>query len=755
MTKTEEKTLVILAGGKSRRMGRDKTFLPYRGTTFLEYLVGRARGSFDRILVAAGTRSHGQEIRQRLASMEQVEIIEDLWEGLGPMGGLLSVFEQAQVNSFVTVAVDIPEADMQVLAALLEKVRSASDRGTPRPYGAVMFSFDRRYIETCAAAYHRQAVGPMRAALERKEFSIRKALGEEGILVLGTEQLQEICPGITRESLQRSFRNVNTSEELQELKKAQQPRIPAAPEILAPAGTWDALQAAVNAGCDAVYLGGQMFGARAYAGNFDQGTLIRALDHCHLFGVRIYMTVNTLLKESEIGELIPYMEPYYQAGLDSVIVQDVGVIRMLREAYPKLPLHGSTQMSISSACGAELLRSLGLTRVVPARELTLEEIRKIREQVDIEIETFVHGAMCYAYSGKCLFSSFLGGRSGNRGRCAQPCRQLYDMGNGTREYCMSMKDMCTLSILPRLVDAGIHSFKIEGRMKNPVYVGATTRAYRKARDRYLELLASDPEAKDGWESLSAKAREDYLSFAGELTEQMQDIYNRGGFHAGYYDPLPLQGKDQDGSSFRREKGPEMISRERPNHTGILVGQVEQKKGPEVRVRLIRGVRPHDVLEILPAEVELTSGEGGKAGEILRLKGRELQRIKPGMQVYRTRNNTLIRSIEQEILEPEKKITARARVTARIGEPLQIVITGSDAIQITVTGGIVEPASGKPASAPVIREKMKKTGGTHVALDVECELDEQAFIPMSMLNELRRQAVDAYKEAVCRQYRYED
>ena len=320
---------------------------------------------------------------------------------------------------------------------------------------------------------------------------------------------------------------------------------------------------------------------------------------------------------------------------------------------------------------------------------------------------------------------------------------------------MSMKDMCTLSILPELVDAGIHSFKIEGRMKNPVYVGATTRAYRMARDRYLELLASDPEAKDGWESLSAKAREDYLSFAGELTEQMQDIYNRGGFHAGYYEPLPLQGKDQDGSSFRREKGPEMISRERPNHTGILVGQVEEKKGPEVRVRLIRGVRPQDVLEILPAEVELTSGEAGKAGEILRLKGRELQRIRPGMQVYRTRNNTLIRSIEQEILELEKKITARARVTARIGEPLQIVITGSDAIQITVTGGIVEPASGKPASAPVIREKMKKTGGTHVALDVECELDEQAFIPMSMLNELRRQAVDAYKEAVCRQYRYED
>jgi len=196
------------------------------------------------------------------------------------------------------------------------------------------------------------------------------------------------------------------------------------PEILAPAGTEEAMKAAVNAGCDAVYLGGNLFSARAFAGNFDEEAVLRTLDHCHLFGVKVYMTVNTLLKDEETQVLAEYMRPFYQAGLDGVIVQDPGVVRILRREFPDLHLHGSTQMSIASASGARFLKAQGLTRVVPARELTLQEIRQIRDEVEIEIESFVHGAMCYAYSGKCLFSSYLGGRSGNRGRCAQPCRQL-------------------------------------------------------------------------------------------------------------------------------------------------------------------------------------------------------------------------------------------------------------------------------------------------------------------------------------------
>ena len=211
------------------------------------------------------------------------------------------------------------------------------------------------------------------------------------------------------------------------------------PEILAPAGTKEALSAAVNAGCDAVYLGGDLFSARAFAGNFSEEDLIKSLDYCHLFDIKIYMTVNTLMKQSEILSLEDYMRTFYNAGLDGVIIQDMGAAMVLKEAFPLLDLHASTQMSISSEYGARLLKSMGFTRIVPARELSLKEIRKIKENSDIEIESFVHGAMCYACSGKCLFSSFMGGRSGNRGRCAQPCRQCYEIigsrQQDSRQFC--------------------------------------------------------------------------------------------------------------------------------------------------------------------------------------------------------------------------------------------------------------------------------------------------------------------------------
>ena len=353
----------------------------------------------------------------------------------------------------------------------------------------------------------------------------------------------------------------------------------ALPELLSPAGSYEGMLAAFGAGADAVYAGGRQFGARAYAGNFDRQELIAALDFCHLFDIKVYMTVNTLLKESEIAQLSRYMDPFYRAGLDGVIVQDTGVIRVLKDAFPDLPLHGSTQMSICSVYGARLLKEQGLKRVVPARELSLEEIKTIREQSDIEIESFVHGAMCYAYSGKCLFSSFLGGRSGNRGRCAQPCRQCYDMGHSVREYSMSMKDLCTLGVLPQLIDAGIHSFKIEGRMKNPSYVAGTVRAYKTARDRYLEMKRQN--GGSSWEELPEAVRKEYRTFSGQMTLQMQDIYNRGGFHTGYYFP------DQN-CAFRGEKGLSMISTNRPNHIGCKVGTISKVRGPEVEIQLEDG-----------------------------------------------------------------------------------------------------------------------------------------------------------------------
>ena len=241
-------------------------------------------------------------------------------------------------------------------------------------------------------------------------------------------------------------------------------------EILAPAGSMDSLKAAVCAGADAVYIGGTRFGARAYAKNLTETELLGAIDYVHIHGRRIYLTVNTLLKEAEIGQLYDYLLPYYLEGIDGVIVQDIGVVAYLRQYFPKLPIHASTQMTITGEDGAAFMKEKGITRVVPARELSLPEIRRMKEKTGLEIECFVHGALCYCYSGQCLLSSMIGGRSGNRGQCAQPCRLPY-RAEGEREAdLMSLKDLCTIEMLPELIEAGIDSFKIEGRMKQPDYV---------------------------------------------------------------------------------------------------------------------------------------------------------------------------------------------------------------------------------------------------------------------------------------------
>lgn len=257
-------------------------------------------------------------------------------------------------------------------------------------------------------------------------------------------------------------------------------------ELLAPAGDFACFQAAVNAGADAVYLGGGQYGARAYANNFTLEELQKALRIAHLFGRKIYLTVNTLVKEQEFADLIPYIQPLYEAGLDGVIIQDMGVLQCLCENFPRLELHASTQMAITGIYGAAYLKKLGVCRVVPARELSLDEIRDIKKETGLEIECFVHGAMCYAYSGQCLFSSILGGRSGNRGRCAGPCRLPYTDSRGKKQYPLSLKDLYTLPMLPELIQAGVDSFKIEGRMKSPEYVAGVTAIYRKYLDLYLE-----------------------------------------------------------------------------------------------------------------------------------------------------------------------------------------------------------------------------------------------------------------------------
>lgn len=290
-------------------------------------------------------------------------------------------------------------------------------------------------------------------------------------------------------------------------------------ELLAPAGNYKGFLGAIHAGADAVYLSGNQYGARAYADNFSEEEIIRAITYAHLFQRKVYLTVNTLLKEDEIEQLYTYLEPLCYAKLDGVIVQDIGVFQWIKRNFPNLELHCSTQMAITGVYGARRLKEMGASRIVVARELSLTEIECIKREVDIEIEMFVHGAMCYAYSGNCLFSSILGGRSGNRGRCAQPCRLPYQLEHisETEEYLLSLKDMCLLPHISSLLKAGIDSFKIEGRMKRPEYTAGVTAIYRKYIDLFLGSKQGD------------------LVIQEQDLEYLSQLYIRSGLSSGYYE----------------------------------------------------------------------------------------------------------------------------------------------------------------------------------------------------------------------------
>ena len=311
-------------------------------------------------------------------------------------------------------------------------------------------------------------------------------------------------------------------------------------ELLAPAGSREAFYGAVHAGADAVYMGGEKFGARAYADNFSREDLIACIRYGHIHGCRSYLTVNTLMKEQELTELTEELRPLYEAGLDGVIVQDIGALHVIRQYFPGLKIHASTQMTVTGPEGAKLLKELGVSRVVPARELSLRELGNLKRESGLEVEAFVHGAMCYCYSGACLFSSILGDRSGNRGRCAQPCRLAYDTDSPgavvhrKEYYPLSLKDLCTIEHLPELIEEGIDSLKIEGRMKRPEYAAGVTALYRKYLDRYL----THPEKP--------------FHVENEDLEALAKLY--------------IRSQRQDGYFFR-QNGREMVTLESPSYSG--------------------------------------------------------------------------------------------------------------------------------------------------------------------------------------------
>ncbi len=508
-------------------------------------------------------------------------------------------------------------------------------------------------------------------------------------------------------------------------------------EILAPAGSIDSLKAAINASCDAVYIGGAKFGARAYADNLTEDLMLQAIDYAHIHDTKIYLTVNTLLKNKELeNELYDYLVKYYEQGIDAVIVQDTGVLHFIHEHFPDLDIHGSTQMTLTMAEGANVLKQMGLTRLVTSRELGLEEIKNIRKGTDLEIETFVHGALCYCYSGQCLMSSMFGGRSGNRGRCAQPCRMPYQLKGDNKvlnsdkdKYVLSPKDISTIDMIPDLIEAGIDSFKIEGRMKRPEYAAGVAYMYRKYVDRYLEL------GKEKYE----RYMQDHK---GELSEDiliLQDLYNRGGFSQGY---------------FVNRNGRNMISLSRPNHSGVHVGKVKSINGGKAQIQLIQDINPQDILEIREEEklYEFTVKNGEKTGNIYSVNLGKGSPVKPGFLVYRTKNNYLLDQLGDNYLKEEVKVPITGKVIIDTGEPIVIELNYKD-ISIRVNGDIVEAAMNQPMTEDKIRKQIMKTKETsYVFEELQIHIKGNPFIPVQKLNELRREGIQALSETIAGQYK---
>lgn len=489
-------------------------------------------------------------------------------------------------------------------------------------------------------------------------------------------------------------------------------------EILSPAGSYAAFEAALKAGADAVYIGGSRFGARAYAENFAEEELIRAIREAHFYGRKLYLTVNTLLKEDEIDSLYDYLAPFYENGLDAVIVQDMGVVEYIRRYFPDLDIHASTQMTITGALGAQFVESQGITRVVPARELSLEEIRRIRQETDLEIECFVHGALCYCYSGQCLLSSMIGGRSGNRGQCAQPCRLPYTF-NEKKKYFLSPKDICTLEIIPDLIEAGIDSFKIEGRMKKPEYVAGVTSLYRKYTDMYLNT------GREGFSVLP------------EDRQMLMDLYNRGGSSTGY---------------FQTRNGKEMMSLDRPNHAGVPAVKVQYQKGREVHARTVTDLNAGDVLEITGGKNNYTLGKAVKKGENITFLVQKQIRLTKGMLLNRIRNESLLQHIDTDIIGKKLQRPAVGSFTAKIGSPAVLLVSSGKASFQAATDEPVQAAQSRPMDKERICSQLRKTGNSEFHFrELTVEMDENIFIPVQQLNLLRRSALEGLKEKLLSGY----
>ena len=492
-------------------------------------------------------------------------------------------------------------------------------------------------------------------------------------------------------------------------------------ELLSPAGDLECLKVAIQTGANAVYFGAEEFNARVNGRNFNREELVQAIEYAKLRGVKTHLTLNILIKNNEFEDAIKLVEFAYNSGIDAVIIQDLGLAKKVIELFPDLEVHSSTQMTIYNLDGVKKIKDLGFSRCVLARELSVEEIQHICKNADIDIEVFIHGALCICYSGQCLMSSMIGGRSGNRGKCAGTCRLPYtllkDNKEQTKGYLLSSKDVCTLDIIPDLINAGVKSFKIEGRMKSKEYVGIVTSIYRK----YIDLAESGKEYKVDEED----------------REKLMQIFNRGGFSTGY-----LKGK----------LGKDMMYTRKPNHIGIPIGEVigyNPNKG-HIKVKLSKELDLGDsisindcsckISELMEANNNIKSASIGQVVTVGRIKGK----IKNGDRIYKTVSDKLNKDILQFSSKENIKRPIKAKVYLKEKEQLKLQIKDLwSGLEITtIEETIVNKADNKGISVERVQEQLSKTGNTPFEMkEIDVVIDDNVIVPISILNNIRRNALE--------------
>ncbi|MDG5854349.1 U32 family peptidase [Clostridium beijerinckii] len=492
-------------------------------------------------------------------------------------------------------------------------------------------------------------------------------------------------------------------------------------ELLAPAGSMESLIAAINNGADAIYLGGNKFSARAYASNFDNETMMKAVDYAHSYNVKVYVTINTILKQSELKEALKYAGYLYEIGVDAIIIQDLGLVKLIRDVYPDFELHASTQMTIHNAEGALYFREKGMQRIVLSRELTVDEIKYISKDLGIETEIFVHGALCVCYSGQCLMSSMIGGRSGNRGRCAQPCRMQYTLKGenfGERKaYLLSPKDTCFIDDMDAIIKSGTSSLKVEGRMKKPEYVAGVTRNYRKAIDKVLVNTKFDLQ----------RGR-----------QELAQLFNREGFAKAY---------------LYKNVGKDMMSYNYPKNTGVYIGQVSNSGEVKLEssVSLGDGIRFNDdgftLSKILNNNNEVKEAFKGETVKLFPTGG-----YKKGYKLYKMSDKKLYDELNDDLKPYKRKINLTGEIEFKVNAPLCIKAKYNKK-EYRVYGEMVEEATNKPLTRERVEEALRKSGEIPYKFDkIIFDVFDDGFIRISSINNLRRELFEKILKEEISSYR---